>query len=136
MLSRPESGWCDITVGDFCSRASYLTNVPMDILKALNGTGTPCVCFDAEGWEFFVIFSWQETLVIGYGEPFGQSDGYCVKSFDITKKEIAKQVYNDISGNIDAWAKWEPRAQFDDEAYLTHIALENELAKLNSYYLS
>lgn len=138
MLSKPESGWCDITVGDFCSRASYLTNVPMDILKALNGMGTPCVYFDAEGWEFYVIFDVYETLVIGYDNPFGQSDEYCVKCFNITKEEIARQVYCDISENLDEWARWEFSAHAEDydEAYLNRIALENELEKLRSYYLA
>lgn len=137
MLSRPESGWCDITIGDFCSRASYLTNVPMDILKALNGTGTPCVCFDAEGWEFYIIFDWCETLIIGYGDPFGQSDEYCVKHFSITKEEIARQVYYDISENLDEWARWEPstRVEDKDEVCLNRIVLENELEKLRAYYL-
>ena len=35
MLENPSCGWVKIHLGDFCDRASYLTDVIYDILEAL-----------------------------------------------------------------------------------------------------
>ena len=36
MLENPKHGWVKVHLGDFCDRASYLTDVIDDILEELN----------------------------------------------------------------------------------------------------
>ncbi len=51
-LDKPKAGWVSVTVGNFDFRASYLTDVPMDILKsslcALKDNGEFNICLDSE----------------------------------------------------------------------------------------
>ena len=76
MLENPSCGWVKIHLGDFCDRASYLTDVIYDILEALihvlNRKGSASVYFDAEGWEWYIVFTWYETFIIDY--PYRTKD--------------------------------------------------------------
>ena len=69
MLENPKHGWVKIHLGDFCDRASYLTDVPHDLLDKFNNMfekhGSPvAVGFDAEGWEYIIVFDWYTTYII------------------------------------------------------------------------
>lgn len=68
MFTNPNSGWTTVTLGDFTDRASYLTNVPNDLIHALIygiETYSPTsVQFDAEGWDYTITFRPLETYVV------------------------------------------------------------------------
>lgn len=53
MLAKPSYGWSDLKIGNFTSRVSYLTDVPVDLLKAslasLKYDVPLAASFDAEG---------------------------------------------------------------------------------------
>lgn len=62
MIYGPKYGWCQVEIDEFESRASYLTDVPLDIADAfieLYTTDTPKVAieFDAEGYTYDLILS-------------------------------------------------------------------------------
>lgn len=117
MLSKPKHGWCDITIGDFTDRASYLTPVHLDILKSLCNlcqTHKPQTVFvDAEGWEYYIVFDCYSTFVILCKEEKPE-----VFEFDIYYKKLAKEVINDIRDNLDDWADWE----YDAPCNINHVS--------------
>lgn len=105
MLSVPKNGWVNISLNDWEDRASYLTDVHLDILDSL-------ICFlkkrkslvvycDAEGWEYYIIFDWFSTYILTL------KDTTDVTIIDKCIEDIAKEVYEDISKNIDAWSMWD-----------------------------
>ena len=105
MLTIPNCGWTNIIIGNFSDRASYLTEVPLDCLRAMiyalsNNTDFICV-FDAEGWNFKVISDNYRTFVI---EEKDSCELITVEN--ITKTILAKELYSDISDNLDKWAEW------------------------------
>lgn len=108
MLSKPVNGWTDITIGDWTQRASYLTNPAIDILKSICEvlkTKGPSTCFfDAEGWNYYILFDSDETYAIV------DKDNIYTAKFDIDIKKIAAEVKDDIKNNIGVWMKWEPES--------------------------
>ena len=98
------AGWCNIQIGRIKSRASYLTNVPIDCLEAAVDylkNGNPIILhFDAEGWDFTIksfaqgtTFNWNKD-----DEPFSF---YFIKSINANK--LSEYIYKDISSNISGW---------------------------------
>ena len=118
MLENPKHGWVNIHLGDFCDRASYLTDVIDDILEALIhvlDTGMPsAVYFDAEGWEWYIVFTWYETFIIDY--PYRTDEEYMnsvddkpeLTVIDRRCEDIAKEVLNDFKKDYGEWMHWLP----------------------------
>lgn len=104
MLSIPKHGWVDISVDNWTDRASYLSDVPNDILDALIQhfkTSKPTIAsFDAEGWDYYIIFTAYNTFIIE------SKDNFDFISTDVPSEQIAKEIIKDISEHIDEWAQW------------------------------
>ena len=102
-LSCNESGWCTVVLGDFSSRASCLTDVPLDCIEAaihaIEFHMPFCVRFDAEGWDFYVVSDVCNTYVI---VEKNDTIFYSCGSV-IGKDDIALQIYKDISEDFDKW---------------------------------
>lgn len=127
MLVNPHAGWVTITLGDFIDRASYLTNVPEDCLDALaygiENRKPVAVWFDAEGWEYTITFTYDETYIVR------QDDEAKHELFVIDKsiEQIAKEVISDIERDYDAWLKW------DLDLYMeSKVEIPEKLKKLKS----
>ena len=59
VLSIPSYGWTNIDLDGFILRASYITNVPYDMLRAAPQsyeTGNATITFNAEGCEYTFCF--------------------------------------------------------------------------------
>ena len=99
-------GWCDVTVGQFSGRASYVTDVPFDCINAaifsLTNNTPFAVQFDAEGSDFIVVVDAINAFVIS------DDDGLTFYKCDdiIGKDDIALQIYKDISENFDSWVNF------------------------------
>lgn len=105
MLIEPCCGWTTVSIGDFNMRASYLTDVPGDCLNAFihsfESDLPATIEFDAEGWEFTLISDFYSTFIIlKYDEPK-------LIEINIDRKELALELINDISQNIDLWSSWQ-----------------------------
>ena len=102
MLSKPRSGWSTITIGEWSDRCSYLTDVPYDLANALlAGTRdhkTTAVSFDAEGWEYTIVFEWLHTHIIT-----NKDNKYKLYSFGIGRDQMAAEFIADIRENLDDW---------------------------------
>ncbi len=89
---KPDAGWTNITIGEFRSRASYLTDIPFDCLQAfifaLKHRTPAAISFDAEGWEFIVVVDWYDTHVI-----INNTDAkYEYKTIEVKKEDLAKEL--------------------------------------------
>lgn len=107
MINKTGHGWAKVTIGDFCDYASYITDVPNEILDALINlfkTNCPqCVYFDGEGSDFYVVFDKWEVFVIDTFRKLTYVE------LDIGQK-IFNEILDDIKNNIDIWAEWNPSA--------------------------
>lgn len=108
MLSTPIHGWSNITIGNWSDRCSYLDDVPFDLLEAIKHlyetVHTPvCVCFDAEGYEYTIVFDLFYTHII-LENP--DEDGFNYFSIDIDIDDLAKELISDIRKDIDGWSTW------------------------------
>lgn len=105
MLAFPKYGWSEITIGDWSDRCSYLDDVPFLLLEGMEEsirTGNPVASkFDAEGYEYIVVFDKYETHIIRETE-----DGYALKTVDIILEKLAKELVQDIRNSIAEWSGW------------------------------
>lgn len=114
MLATPQYGWSEITIGDWHDRCSYLDDVSYELLEAVdatNRTGRPhCVKFDAEGWEYIIVFGMYETHIIHCNFE-GEYHYYTI---EIHIKDLARELLSDIRKDLDLWAEW-PYSASEDE---------------------
>lgn len=115
MLSKPKGGWSDITIGNWSDRCSYLDDVPFQLLKAIERVckkeGIGSVKFDAEGWEYIIVFDLFNTHIIS--DKLDEDEGifYSVEGFnyfsiDTDYRELAKELISDIRRDVDGWSTW------------------------------
>lgn len=110
MLKTPKYGWSEITIGDWSDRCSdiggYHDDVPYRLLEAVddtNRTGMPSsVKFDAEGWEYIIVFDIHETHIITYDEDAN----YKYTTIEISIKDIIKELLADIRKDLKVWSEW------------------------------
>ena len=105
MFSIPKHGWVNLTIDNWTDRASYLTDIPEEILKAsinfLKNPGLPAsVSFDAEGWEYILVINHYDVYVIE------SKDEEKLYHFDKNGIKLIEEIYKDIYENLDAWACW------------------------------
>lgn len=125
MLSIPKHGWVDISIGDWSNRASYLTDLPHDLMDALiaklqNWVPT-CVKCDAEGWEYIIVFDSHEIHIIE------SKDEYELSSFEKSIYEVAEEVYEDILKNLYEWSLWDFNIENEDERVNNERKLKEKL---------
>jgi hypothetical protein len=113
MLDTPSHGWSRITIGDWSDRCSYLTDVPFDILEAMNDalySRRPCsVKFDAEGWEYIIVFDMYDTHIISNGldKDTLEEIPYFLNTTHMDLRNLAKELITDIRNDLYAWVDWE-----------------------------
>ena len=102
-------GLCTVTLGDFCGRASYLTDVPLDCLEAAElylVSGEPIrLHFYSEGWSFEIISTNIQTIVRHYMDIYS-GEPVTVVVDGVTPYDLARQIYEDISIDPDGWLKF------------------------------
>lgn len=108
VLERPLNGWVNIHICDFKERASYLTDVPIDILQSLiaayNHHIPAAIKFDAEGWEWILIIDDFDIHIITDDGDYEEQFTYC--NYEIDRSDFTQKVISDILRDIDDWAAW------------------------------
>lgn len=101
MLSRPEDGWSEISIGNWSDRCSYLTDVAVDLLEAVlraYQTGSvQAVEIEAEGYVYIIVFGSWEIYVITVGES------NALTTIDATIDDVAEQLVRDVKKNLADW---------------------------------
>lgn len=118
MIRKPEHGWCEFKLGTFKAQASYLTDVPFDLLKSFINhfslKENTCVYFDREGAEFYFVITFDYCYIISEDD---KSELFTINMLD---KDLAHQLINDIKTYIDGWANWEcydPELKVEERKY-------------------
>lgn len=105
MFSKPGYGWVNIKLDTFEDRASYLTNVPHDILNtltvAIKHYIPASIYFDAEGWRYILVSDMYETYIISDKNGIDE-----LIHIDKHVIEIAREVIVDIERDLNAWSRW------------------------------
>ena len=115
MLKTPWCGWSEITIGNWHDRCSYLDDVPYMLLEAVdcvNRTGRPsAVQFDAEGWEYIIVFDTWETHIIS-NDSEREHNYYTI---EINLKDLTRELIADIRRDLDEWSKWCSDSDYETE---------------------
>lgn len=138
MLSKPVHGWSTVKIGVFKKTASYLTDVPMDLLDAFiqyfnEKNHLPFgVNFEGESEGMFGIIEIGDELYL-HTELFSEETdvmrelklikpedygfGYFARPKELLRK-MAEEVIADIKENLEAWVNWDLDPECDpDEAF-------------------
>lgn len=112
MLDKPYYGWTEISISTWKERASYLTDVPHDFLDAFNRlfkTRKPqCIYCDAEGWDYIIVFSFNEVYIIESKEK------EILYSFEVNICSLSEELIKDMQDYIDLWVRWNDLYDIED----------------------
>ena len=103
MISNPKAGWCTFKLDNFTGSASYITDVPVDLLQTFinyEQTGSGVCSFDEEGSTFiFVIENCNTEYIISKRKSTE------VFQFDKDVSDLEREVIKDVESNLDAWGE-------------------------------
>lgn len=107
MLKTPKYGWSEITIGSWHDRCSdVFDDVPYRLLEAVDYTNrtsrTSSVEFDAEGWEYIIVFNTNEVHIITC--DFDCNWKY--NTIEISLKDLIRELLADIRKDLEEWSKW------------------------------
>ena len=127
MLSTPENGWVKVTVGDFQTEASYLTDLPFEWLRGCINSlryNLPLSLFiEEEGTVCYINAYYPVTHIICEDSDFSASV-HTVRDLDML--DLTYQIICDIRADFEAWVTW-----YDFEQGEAHFARRRtELAAL------
>ena len=126
MISNPKHGWCDFRLGGFTGTASYLTDVPIDLLDAFIGyytKGYGVVVFDEEGSYFTLVLTRYNQGIFVIEER----DVVALSSFSIMNHDdLAKELISDLENDL---MRWSVEFTFDDIEKHRH-EISQKIAKL------
>lgn len=108
ILYPPKYGWTHIEFNEFKGPASYTTDVPIDVLTGIlkyYTAGSAVICFDAEGWEFYMVLADCTIYIIESKSDDVQFIDKLYSEHDNFTKYI-KQIVKDIEDYIDDWASF------------------------------
>lgn len=106
MLTRPNHGWSEATIGDFTASAGYLTDIPFEWLRACISSlkyNIPLSLFiDEEGSACFVVSYYDKTYAI-----IGDEDEPELKVInDISHFDITGMLISYIKAYFEDWVNW------------------------------
>ena len=109
MLSKPEHGWTDFSLGESCYSLSYLSNIPLEWLeRAIVGLET-LLPFDVYGYcepgRMVCTVDFLECRITFEDERPSKRDS-SFETVPVHMLDFCKSLHEDISGHIDDWTKW------------------------------
>lgn len=132
MLSEPINGWCNINIGNWSDRASYLTDVPNDILQCVievldrEHSCSGSIHCDAEGWDYYILLTYRKAYII---EEKDESE---LIGVDINIFKLAQEVCADIEENIEKWVYWDCNSDLytEEDVKIERDKLLKKIAKI------
>ncbi len=109
MLSKPQYGWTDFSLGESCYSISYLTNVPVDWLdRAIFGLEMllPFEIYGCcEPGRMVCTVDLLECRIIFKDDKHHKEDS-SVEIVPISMLDFCQMLHKDIFDHIDDWQKW------------------------------
>ena len=111
MLSKPQHGWTEFSLGAICYSISYLTNVPLDWLeRAIFGLET-LLPFEVYGYcepgRMVCAVDFSECRIIFENDERNKQNSSC-EVVPINMLDFCKKLHKDITDHMDDWHKWNP----------------------------
>ena len=104
MLLKPKYGWSRLEIGNWSDRISYLDDAAFmlleTIIKSYEEPAIQSVEFDAEGYEWKLIFDGEKVTVIT------EKDETEITNLDVSRKDIAKGIITDIRHDVRDWVNF------------------------------
>ena len=127
MLGKPNCGWSHIKIGNTEFGASYLTDVPNDLLTNFINLydfkcDTVATRFDCEGYEYYLISEEINSVVFEM-----KYDKVIVVEERINTESLVVELIKDIESNFDDWIDWLPTSKNDERYKQEHLINENKL---------
>lgn len=104
MLLKPKYGWSQLEIGNWSDRISYLDDAAFmlleTIIKSYEESTIQSVEFDAEGYEWKLVFDGEKVTVIT------EKDETEITNLDISRTDIAKGIIDDIRHDVRDWVNF------------------------------
>ena len=104
MLLKPKHGWSRLEIGNWSDRISYLDDAAFTLLetiiKSYEEPAIQSVEFDAEGYEWKLVFDGEKVTVIT------EKDETEITNLDVSRTDIAKGVIDDIRHDVREWVNF------------------------------
>lgn len=104
MLLKPKYGWSRLEIGNWSDRISYLDDAAFmlleTIIKSYEEPNIQSVEFDAEGYEWKLVFDGEKVTIIT------EKDETEITNLDVSKKDIAKGIIDDIRHDVRDWVNF------------------------------
>lgn len=130
MLSTPMHGWSTLALGGQDYPVSYLTDVPVDwassIAHGIRENVPVSLYADMEGSELYI------TLFHGFAAVMVDDDGLTAVRLDMGWKDFCLDLLADLKRDFDAWAAWNPDAEFEKDLDRRRTALRMAIQDLES----
>lgn len=109
MLSKPEHGWTEFSLGNNCYSLSYLSNLPFDWLdRAIFGLET-LLPFEVYGYcepgRMVCTVDFSECRIL-YENGKHQNDNSSCETVSVNMLEFCQKLYDDVANHIDDWQAW------------------------------
>lgn len=102
MFSKPKYGWTHVSIGEFEGEASYITEVPIDVLDAFIDYyklhKNICVDFNEEGSTFVLVVSSDIDIFV-----ISEREQITTYKIDMSVDELANEIINDFEQDIKGW---------------------------------
>lgn len=137
MLSKPQHGWTDFSLGDCCYSISYLTNVPLDWLdRAIIGLEM-LIPFEIYGCcepgRVVCTVDFLECRII-FEDDKHYKDDSSFALIPIGMLEFCQKLYNDISIYIDDWQNWSTSYHMTKEDIQSRLDRLQKLIRIRRTY--
>lgn len=104
MLLKPKHGWSRLEIGNWSDRISYLDDAAFmlleTIIKSYEEPNIQSVEFDAEGYEWKLVFDGEKVTVIT------EKDEIEIINLNVSRKDIAKGIIADIRHDVRDWVNF------------------------------
>lgn len=106
MFGKPRHGWTSIHIADFDAPASYLTDIPFDVLASIEAyykLFTPLsIMFNGEEFgEYYIVSNYFSTYIITNEEEHGK-----LYDLEINTNQLIDEMMEDIEKHFPEWSEW------------------------------
>ena len=109
MLSKPQHGWTDFSLGETCYSLSYVSNIPFDWLdKSIFGLET-LLPFEVFGYcepgRMVSAVDFSECRIT-FENDSPTKDASSCEIIPTNMLDFCQKLHEDISNHLDAWQEW------------------------------
>ena len=109
MLSKPEYGWTDFSLGNSCYSLSYLSNLPFEWLDGAIFGLEKLLPFEVYGYcepgRMVCTVDFWECRIF-YENDKHQKDNSSCEVVSINMLDFCQKLHDDIENHIDDWQTW------------------------------